>query len=356
MTSSHPPDPAAFRILDANLNRAREALRVMEEYARFSLDDAALTARIKDLRHRLVGAIPVSIRSSLMQFRDTPGDVGCPIEGPSEYVRGVPGDVAAASASRLSEALRVIEEYGKLIDAGFARSIEQIRYQAYSIEKSLAWQSRPAGAFANVRVYVLMTEQLCRRDWFATAEAALAGGADCLQLREKGLPDVELIARARRLASLCRERRRLFIVNDRPDIAALCHADGVHVGQDDLSVADARRLLPRGAIVGKSTHTANQVRCAAAECPDYVAVGPMFDSATKPQPHVPGPALLTQAKELTSLPLVAIGGITPSNAADVVRAANCAICVCSAVIGAADSAKAVAELRRIVTGGQTSVG
>ena len=112
--------------------------------------------------------------------------------------------------------------------------------------------------------------------------------------------------RARRLASLCHEHGSLLIVNDRPDIAAQAGADGVHVGQDDMPVPEVRRVLPPTALVGVSTHTIPQVQAAAADVPDYVAVGPMFDTATKPQSHIAGPKTLADARRETSLPLVAI--------------------------------------------------
>jgi thiamine-phosphate pyrophosphorylase len=134
-----------------------------------------------------------------------------------------------------------------------------------------------------VRLYVLVTAALCRRDWLETAAAAVRGGAGCVQLREKGLGDAELVERARRLRALTREHNALLAVNDRPDIARLAAADIVHVGQDDLAVGEVRRIAGTGILVGKSTHTVAQLEAALAEEPDYVAVGPMYQSATKPQ-------------------------------------------------------------------------
>ena len=196
--------------------------------------------------------------------------------------------------------------------------------------------------FDSVRLYVLLTESLCRGDWYATAQAALVGGAGAIQLREKHLGEVELLDRTKRLRALCDEHQALFILNDRPDIALAAGAHGVHVGQQDMSAADARRLLGPEFIVGLSTHTIEQAQAALADPPDYLAVGPMFPSPTKPQDHLAGPATLNAVRKITSLPLVAIGGITADNA-DQLGAAD-TLAVCGSIIGAQDVAAATREL------------
>lgn len=341
----------SLRIIDANVNRAREALRVMEEYARLGLDDALLSAEIKDARHRLAQAVSdfesrnESTGESLIAARDILHDVGCNVDTPSERERHDDHHVVVAAGKRLSEALRTIEEYGKTLDATFATAIEKLRYRGYEIERRLALTIRAKERFRHVRLYVIVTEALCTGDWFAVAEVALRGGADCLQLREKELPDRELLERARKLAALCREHEALFVVNDRPDIAAASGAHGVHLGQDDLSVAAARRVLHASAIVGVSTHTLEQIATAAAETPDYIAVGPMFETVTKPQGHIAGLETLTAAAGHTSLPLVAIGGITLKNADAVLAAAPCALCVCTGIIAQRDAEMATRRIR-----------
>lgn len=122
------------------------------------------------------------------------------------------------------------------------------------------------------------------------------------------------------------------MLNDRPDIAVLSDADGVHLGQADLPAADARGILGPDRLIGLSTHTAEQLGVALGLMPDYVAVGPMFASTTKPQEHVPGPSLLTLAESATSIPIVPIGGITIDNAGILRQAGARRLCVCSAVI------------------------
>lgn len=341
----------AARILDANLNRAREAMRVLEDHARFAADDSELSRRLKQMRHDLASAARIWPVAELLASRDTPGDVGTRITTAGERRRAAAEDILTAAARRLTEALRVLEEYAKLANPGTAAVIEQIRYRAYDVEKRLVLRcGRPD--FGRVRLYVLITDSLCRRPWLRTARDALAGGADCLQLREKDLDDGELLARARRLAAMCREEGALCVINDRPDIARLARADGVHLGQTDMTVADARAIVGPRAIIGKSTHNVAQFRAAMREQADYLAVGPMYDTATKRQAHVPGPAILARLGEIlrrhgqTPPPVVAVGGITPERLPPILAQGCRAVAVCAAVISAPDAKAACRCFRR----------
>lgn len=337
-----------LRIIDANLNRAREALRVMEEFARFGLDDALLCEGLKNTRHDLLAAIPQAVRDRLVESRHTSGDVGRTIRTESEYQRSDEFAVVQAAGKRLGEALRAIEEYGKTIDPSMAHAIESLRYRSYELERRLLHTHLAKTRFESVRLYVLLTELWCRGDWLDSAKQALIGGANAVQLREKELSDRELLDRARRLVLLCHEHGAACIINDRPDLAALSGADGVHLGQDDVGVEEARRILGPGSIVGVSTHTAEQVETCVAHCPDYVAVGPMFETTTKPQQHIAGPKTLAMARKLTSLPLVAVGGITLDNAHEVMATGGCALAVCSSVIGTSDVAASASRLRELI--------
>jgi len=339
-------DPSTERILDANFNRAREAIRVMEDFARLGRDDAGLAEAAKSMRHELSAVARHPAIRACVRARDIVGDVGAHVSVASEYERTSPDDVAVAAAKRLSEALRVIEESLKTLDAAAAARVERLRYRGYELERQLAIRIDARQRLGDRRLYVIITERLCRHDWFETARAAIEGGADMLQLREKDLDDRELLGRARRLASLCRSRDALFIVNDRPDLAVLAGADGVHVGQDDLPVADVRRIVGGGRIIGLSTHTVDQARTAMDASPDYIAVGPMFDTPTKPQSHIAGPAALAEVAKLTSLPLVAIGGVTADRLPTLLAAGARCVCACSAVICAADPAQAARALKQ----------
>jgi thiamine-phosphate pyrophosphorylase len=316
----------------------------MEDYARFVLNDAASSETLKHFRHELGSLIRQLPENELLGGRNTPGDVGTAISSDTERTRSNAEEVFTAAAKRLPEALRTLEEYSKLCDSAVAAGLERLRYRSYQLEQCLAMRGARRGRLNNARLYVLITENLCGKDWLKTAEEAIAGGADCLQLREKSLTDHELLQRARRLANLCRSKNALSIINDRPDIAALSGADGVHLGQDDLSPAEARRIAGPECLIGISTHNVAQFRAAMAADVDYIAVGPMFDSATKPLLEIAGPALLQTARSETRLPIVAIGGINAKNAEELRQmGANC-VCVCSAVIQASNVFEAAAGL------------
>jgi len=322
------------RIIDANINRAREAVRVMEDYARFVLNDPASTETLKRYRHDLRECIQQLPADQLLAARNTPADVGTTISTTSERQRTDARHVFVAAAKRLPEALRTIEEYSKTIDINAAAAFEQLRYRAYDLEQRITARGERSACFAQVRLYVLITASLCRHHWLDTASAAIQGGAACLQLREKSLDDKELLARARKLAAMCRDANVLFILNDRPDIALLSDADGVHLGQTDMSLADARQIVGPHRLVGLSTHTSQQLQTAIQQAPDYIAVGPMFDSITKPQDHIAGPSLLQEALQHTDIPIVPVGGIDLENTSILKKQGAQCVCVCSAVIGA----------------------
>jgi thiamine-phosphate pyrophosphorylase len=178
------------------------------------------------------------------------------------------------------------------------------------------------------------------RDLVPLLDAVLKGGCRLVQLREKTMPLSDLYPAARALRGRCREAGCLFIVNDRVDLALALEADGVHVGQDDLPAREARRLLRPGMILGVSTHDESQARRARDDGADYVAVGSMFPTGSKPGFRLVGPDLVRRVRSEIRVPLVAIGGITLDNVAEVIRAGADAVAVISAVCAAADPLRA----------------
>jgi thiamine-phosphate pyrophosphorylase len=332
---------AAMRVVDANLNRSMEAFRVLDDYCRFVLNDAFLTERWKTLRHRLAGAASLVSRHGLLAARDTLQDVGTGIQTESEYTRHTPAGVALANIKRVQESLRSLEEFGKVLSADFARAVERIRYETYTLERSLLRHESASQRLAHAKLYALLTGSQCAAalDW--TIEQAAQGGVDVVQMREKDKTDRERIERARHLRECTRKAGVLFIVNDRPDIARIVQADGVHLGQDDLPVAAARRVLGAEALIGVSTHTVEQVRQAVLDGADYIGVGPTFPSTTKAFDELAGLEFVRAAMAETSLPAFALGGIQLSNVRDVVAAGATRIAV-SAALATADDPRSMA--------------
>ena len=179
-------------------------------------------------------------------------------------------------------------------------------------------------------------------------DAVIDGGCRMVQLREKTWESGRLLSLAERLRARCRESGVTFIVNDRVDLALALDADGVHLGQDDLPARRARPLLRRGMILGVSTHSVEQARAARDAGADYVAVGAMFATATKADFQLVGPALIRALRGEIVVPLVGIGGITPENAGEVIRAGADGVAVISAVCGAPDPRAAVARFLRAI--------
>jgi thiamine-phosphate pyrophosphorylase len=191
------------------------------------------------------------------------------------------------------------------------------------------------------------------RDPVALAAALLAGGARVVQLRLKAATSRELLDAALRIVPLARAASALFLVNDRPDVARAAGADGVHLGQDDVPVAAARRVLGPDAIVGVSTHDVDEARRADAEGADYVGVGPVYATSSKANPLAPrGLALVRAVRTAVRRPLVAIGGITVDTAPAVRAAGADAVAMIAALARAPDPAAAVtAALRALETAG-----
>jgi thiamine-phosphate pyrophosphorylase len=299
----------AGRIIDVNANRVRESLRILDDYARFILNDSFLTQQIKTLRHdfsSLVDRIPDSL---LIDSRETLRDVGTSITTHTEYHRESPSQVARINLKRLQEALRSLEEFGKLFGEAIASGFEEIRYRTYTLERSLVINAISQEKLADANLYVLLTGSHCESSLDWTIAEAVGGGADIFQLREKELSDKELIDRARRVRKWTRQFGVLFILNDRPDIARLVEADGVHLGQDDLSVSDARKILGADGLIGVSTHNVNQLRQAILDGANYVGVGPTFPSSTKKFEELAGLEFVRQAMQETSFPAFVIGGV-----------------------------------------------
>lgn len=196
---------------------------------------------------------------------------------------------------------------------------------------------------ADVRLY-LVTDASDKRDYAAFLAEVIEAGVGMVQLRDRALTDKELIAVARVFAQACRDNGALFIVNDRVDIALLSGADGVHVGQDDAQPDDVRKITGADFIIGLSTHTPDQIDAANKTSADYIGVGPIFETPTKPGRPAVGLDLVRYAARAAQKPFFAIGGIDSSNAASVVDGGAQSISVLRAISTAADPAAATREL------------
>ncbi len=336
--------PVEARILDANANRAREALRVLEDAARFAIDDQGLTARLKALRHDLRAAIDRLPAGWLEANRDVSRDVGTSVTAPDEMERAGLVEVVAAAGKRLGEALRVIEETAKTIEPSVARLAQGIRYRSYELEQALLGRMG-SGRRIQWRLCVILTESACTRPWRDVLKAAIGGGADCIQVREKTFGGADLARRVDEVISVARPRGAAVIVNDRPDVAMACGAEGCHLGREDLSIAGARRVAGRTLLLGASAHDLEEAAAATIAGADYCGVGAMFTSTTRAVPPA-GPAWLEAfLARYPGVPHLAIGGITPENVALLAQKGARGVAVCASVCGAARPEDAARRLR-----------
>lgn len=301
-----------YRILDANLDRAREGLRIIEEWCRFGLNDTTLAETCKHLRQEVGKWHTPQIRAA----RDTPGDPGTVLSHPQEEKRSSMSSLLQANFCRVQEALRVLEEYGKLDDANMGKVFKQMRYQVYSLESTLMGFHRHQLLWRS-HLYLVTAPA---DNLFDAIEAALKGGLTLLQYREKTADDLIRLERARKLRQLCHDYGALFIINDRVDLALAVDADGVHLGQQDMPIAVARQLLGPQKLIGRSTTNSQEMQGAISEGADYIGVGPVYETPTKAGKTAAGLDYVRYAAKNSSIPWFAIGGIDASNINDVMDA------------------------------------
>ncbi len=345
---NEPNDSAIHRILDASANRASEGLRTMEEYARFVLEDAELSAALKQARHRLTASMRRLSRADLLAARDTPGDVGTEIRETTEYLRATAIDVIAAAASRTAQSLRVIEEYGKTIDAAMAGEVERIRYAVYTtaadLELKLMRQLKQ-DRIAAASLYVLVDANSDEQAFAESIEQLCTAGVDVIQLRDRSHDDRTLIERAKIGTEITRRHGALFIMNDRADLALAADTDGVHVGQKELPVSVARKILGPNRLIGLSTHSIEQARAAVSEGADYIGCGPVFAGRTKQFDAYAGTTFIAEVAAEIKLPAFAIGGIDLENVDRVVAAGMRRVAVTGVIRDADDPALAARRMK-----------
>ena len=186
---------------------------------------------------------------------------------------------------------------------------------------------------SEVKLYVIISSNLAKKTILETLQDVIQGGADAIQLREKMMSDNEFFALAKEFKKITSGAKTIFIVNDRAEIAKKVDADGLHIGQSDISVRNARRIIGYNKILGVSTHTIAQARRAQREGADYIGVGPIFYTETKSHEPPVGLDYLKQVKKEITIPFVAIGAITLENLNEVLNAGGSRIAVCSVIIG-----------------------
>lgn len=358
--------PDFTRLLDANLNRICEGLRVLEDFFRFAAPDPGLAARCKSLRHRVrhePGRLKPDLPDLLWTHRDAASDCGPEIsrqlqnEGEVAHQYGAIRALLTANCKRIQEGLRSLEEAGRMLgQPDLVHLFEDMRYQAYALESdclAVAANEPRARLVAALRgLYGMASpEPSIGRSALAIGFDLLAAGVAVLQYRNKTADTVDQLAECQVLAAACHERGALLIVNDRIDIALAAGADGVHLGQEDLPVGVARQLAVKARPgqpfwIGQSTHNPEQARAAVAAGCDYIGLGPVFATTTKADLRAPvaGLEYIRWSATTLDLPHVAIGGIGPGNFAQVIAAGA----RCCAMISAINQQPDLVDTARLV--------
>ena len=344
-----------LRILDVNLNRIGEGLRLLEDVTRFILNDPELSEQLKNMRHELLPK-DRSLQKRLLRARKAGEDVGAFLDVDSEAERADAVSLVSANSRRVQQSLRVLEELAKVHGDDFGMDWDKFkhaRFALYTLEQKIVLELLRHHKKEQVAgLYVILDTQALRgRGEIEVARQAIQGGARIIQLRDKLRPKGMLVPLARELKRICAESDVLFIVNDYIDLAIDSDADGLHIGQEDLPFATARKMLPVDKILGCSSATLEEALNAEKEGADYIAVGSIYSTPSKPVTRITGLETLRQVKSKVSVPVVAIGGINEDNIANVISTGADAVAVISAVLGADNVKEASQRLTEIINRG-----
>ncbi len=298
------------QILDANLDRAREGIRVVEEWCRFGLRKSNLTKICKDMRQELA----LWHTSELRLSRDTENDPGIDLSHPQEEVKDNIEELLQANLCRIQESLRVLEEYGKLYHSEMGKSFKKIRYKVYILESSLMQYSHYE-KLCQTSIYLITSPT---KNLFSIVESSLKGGLQILQYREKNIDDSSYLEVAKKLCELCHRYNALFIINNRVDMVLAVNADGVHIGQEDIPIKIVRKILGPKKIIGCSTTNPLEMKEAVEGGADYIGVGPMYSTPNKLGKEVIKSDYLNYVADNCIIPWFAIGGINISNINDLI--------------------------------------
>ncbi len=328
------------QLIDANLDRAREGLRVIEDWCRFGIKREDLVITLKDWRQQL-GSIH---NDTYKKARSTETDQGIGLTHPAQGNRSSPKNIVAANCARVEEALRVLEEFARNPDPVLANTAAKIRYGLYDIEVKILEETDGSRRQKRLHLCRLCLITQPNKELISNVTKALEAGIGMVQYRSKNSNDLQRFSEAKQIAALCRDYEALFIINDRIDLALAVEADGVHLGQNDLPAAVARSLIGSERLLGKSTHQLKHIEMAEKEGVDYLGVGPVYPTTTKPESNPVGIGYVIEASKSTKLPWFAIGGIDNSNLKLVKAAGAERIAVASAIMNADDPSTKSFEL------------
>ncbi len=333
-----------LRIIDANLNRAREAARVIEDHLRFGLSSRKHSLKMKELRH-LLGKIQEKYGMQALARRDVDHDPtkfdSLPTLPSRHKDPFYSNSVLERNFKRLQESLRVLEEETR--STPISIQISKARFSSYKLEKEILFQTNKKQKLAGKKLYIILDANLSKNP-LEMAGRILSKGVDIIQLRAKSISDRKFFTLASAIKKIV-PARTLFIINDRTDIAMAVDADGVHIGESDLHIKTVRRLVPPRFIIGKTTHNLHELKKAIKEKADYISVGPLFPTPLKKNLPANGLVYMKDAVK-SGLPFFCIGGITPEK---ILRASLQRAAICSYVMLSKNPGKAINLIKKALS-------
>ena len=334
------------RLLDANINRVSEGIRVVEDVARFVYNQKEFSKELREKRHYL-RKLFIQKDNDFLNSRDTKKDVGIEITKDSLLdKKSNIKHVVLGNFKRIQEGLRSIEEISKIsCDYSISKEVEALRYSFYNLEKEFMGSLKPE---IPLGLYGITAENFSKgRSNYEVVTEMIKSGIKIVQYREKFKSLREKLEEAKILCELCKKNNVLFIVNDHVDIALMVDADGVHVGQEDMPVSEIRKILGANKIIGLSTHSVEDADKAVLQDVDYIGVGPIFPTTTKDRTAV-GIEYMEYVEKNINLPYIAIGGIKEANLLQVVEKGARRIALVSEIVGADDIVEKVDSLNNIM--------
>ena len=297
------------QIIDANLDRAREGLRVLEDWARYGLGRVDIVKKLKNFR-QILGSYHLDFYKNARNYTK---DKCNGLNHPEQFKRVHIQNIISSNSGRIQEALRVLEEFSRNNNYELSKAAALIRYEMYSLEIELM----------NAKCNIDLNKQLRENNLYLITkekpnliediENLLIAGVKIIQHRFKDTNDSNNLNKAKILRKLCKDNKAIFIVNDRVDIALACDADGVHLGQSDLDIISARKILGFSKMIGISANNEKRIKDAIEQGCDYLGIGPVFETDTK---KTKKPLGINRIRELTKdikIPWFAIGGIKNEN-------------------------------------------
>jgi len=341
-----------IRILDANLNRVSEGIRVIEDIFRFRYENSDVNESLRHIRHCVRDSSRM-LTPLLLNNRQADSDPGVSISMNSQIdQRTNHNDMLLANFKRVQEGLRTIEETLKSMEKyEIAKQYERIRFQTYTIEKECYLATNKGKKqFPITDIYCLTAESLsCGRSNIAVVEEMIQAGIKVIQYREKDKPFAEKYRECVKIREMTQASDVTFIVNDHVDLALMTRADGVHIGQTDYPVDAVRALTGDDFIIGISTHAPEEAIRAQEAGADYIGVGPIYSTKTKKDVCDPvGHAYLEFAVKHITIPFVTIGGIKEHNIHDVVRRGATCVGIVSEITGAPNIGEKIQTIRNII--------